>query len=155
MCFWLVTTSSSRIVVDVAAQPTARAHKSRVNSHTLSLRGYTLPELKCINRYISTIVVVIKTDYIILTQILTALDLYDYQRDFTWIFQAVVLSNGDKGGFVDIDHLLLVSAGHQRGTGHDNPVFTAMMMLLQRETLTRQYFNAFDFVTAAFIKHQI
>jgi hypothetical protein len=30
-----------------------------------------------------------------------------------------------------------------------------MMMLLQRETLTGQDFDAFDLVAAAFIKHQV
>ena len=83
-------------------------------------------------------VVVIETDDVILTQILATLDLDDHQRDFAGIFQAVVLADGDKGGLVDIDHLLLVTAGHQRGAGHHDPVFAAMVVLLQREPLPGQ-----------------
>src|ERR1039457_5501751 len=132
MCFWLVTTSSSRMVVDVAAQPTVMAHKNRENSHPLSLREHPRPALRRINRYVGTMVVVIKSDDIVLTQILTALNLDDHQRDFAGIFQPVVMTYGDKGGLVDIDHLLLVSAGYQRSPGHYYPVFAAMMMLLQR-----------------------
>jgi hypothetical protein len=128
---------------------------NKAHSHAESLREYPGPALERISLYVASIVVVIKTDDIVLAQILTALNLYDHQRDFSGILQPVVLANGDKGGLVDIDHLLQVSAGHQSGTGHNNPVFAAMMMLLQRETLTGQYLNALDLVTAAFIKHQI
>jgi len=111
--------------------------------------------LERIRLYVTAIIVVIKTDDIVFTQILTALNLDDHQRDLARILQTVVLADGDKGGLVDIDHLLHLSAGHQSGAGHDDPVFAAMMMLLQREALPGQYFDTLDLVTAAFIKHQI
>jgi hypothetical protein len=100
-------------------------------------------------------VVIIITDDIVFPKVLTALNLDDYQRYLPGIFQAVVLTDGNKCRFVDIDNLVLVSTGYQCRAGNDNPVFTAMMMFLKRKPLSRRDLDPLDLVTAALVKNQI
>ena len=56
----------------------------------------------------TTLVVVLETDDIILTEVLAALHLDDDERDHPRVLQTMVDADRDKGRFVDVDDLLLV-----------------------------------------------
>jgi hypothetical protein len=156
MGFWLLTTSSSRTVVEVAAQPAARASSTRNGSQRVSRGSSPAGQTsRFIGLDLDALVIVIETDDIVLAQVFAALDLDDHQRDLAGILQAVVLADGDEGRLVDVDHLLLVTAGHQGGAGNDDPVLTAVVVLLQRKPLSRRDLDALDLVAAALVEHQV
>ncbi len=65
-------------------------------------------------RAFTAIVVIVKADDIVFTQVLSALNLNDDKRYLPRVFEAMVLADRNKGRLIDVDGLLAVAAGNKR-----------------------------------------
>src|SRR5260370_36244246 len=94
-------------------------------------------------------------DDVILAEIAAGLDLDQLQDDLAGILKPV--DRADR----NVDRLVLVHGldelidGHPRSAAHDDPMFGAMVMLLQREPAARLHDDAFDLVAIAIVDRLI
>src|SRR6185369_9316566 len=124
----LVTTSSSTIVVDVAAHPAERSSRHAEHSASSACRN---EKLLFGIRPFTAVIVIIKAHDIVFTQIFATLDLNYHKRNPARIFEAMVLADRNKGRLIDINNLLTVTAGNKGGAGHHDPVFATVMVFLK------------------------
>ena len=75
---------------------------------------------------------IFKTDNIVLTQVGTGLHFDHFEWHAARILEAVPGADGDVGGFIFGDQIAFVIPRDTGGAAHDNPVFRAVMMHLQR-----------------------
>src|SRR5690606_10302099 len=101
-------------------------------------------------------ILVIQPDYVIFAKVFTALYLDDNQIDQAWVAQTVSMSGRDEGGFVDVDQAWRVRTIENLGHPLNNdPMFTAMMMHLQRQCCTGFDEDTFDFEARSFFENRI
>src|SRR5262249_19632545 len=93
--------------------------------------------------------VVFEPHDIVLAQIGSGLNFYQLKVDLSRIFQTMRGSHWDKGGFVLVQDLDLVSDRHTRGTPDNDPMFGPMVMHLQRQPLARLHGDTLDLVAVS------
>ena len=78
-------------------------------------------------------VLVLKAHDIILAQIPAGLDLDDVQGNLARVLDAMAHSDGNVGGLVLFQQKDLIATRDARGARHNDPVFGAVVMHLQRQ----------------------
>ena len=79
------------------------------------------------------VVSVIESHDIVLSQVGAGLDFDNLQRDAAGIFQAVLLANWHMRRIVFVEIRHFVACRHFGRSPHDNPVFGAVVVHLERE----------------------
>ena len=106
-------------------------------------------------RIFAAIIIIIKADDIVFTKIFSTLNLNNHERYLARIFEAMVLADRNKGRLINVNNLLAVTARNKGSAGYHDPVFTAMMVFLQRQALTGQDFNTLYFIIRVLIENGI
>src|ERR1700675_650844 len=86
-------------------------------------------------------VLVVETHDVVLAQIRPRLHLDHFERRFTGVFEPVLRTERNERGLVFAHQEGFLPAGDERSATHDDPVFRAMMMHLQREPRARLHHN--------------
>src|ERR1700674_1903416 len=92
---------------------------------------------------------VVEPDDIVLVEIGPRLDLDEEGRDLAGIGEAVLLADGDIGGFVLAQHRHLLAACHLHRPGDHDPMLRTVMVALQRQLAAGLHHDAFDLIALA------
>src|SRR5262245_55145206 len=87
---------------------------------------------------------VLEADDIILTKVASRLYLDEFERNFSAVCEAVHHPDRDVRRLVFINEASAVADRHLGRAAHDNPVFGAMHVLLQRELTARLHHDSLD-----------
>src|SRR5207253_10001619 len=79
---------------------------------------------------------------VVLAQVAAGLDLDDFQRELSRVFQAMQHAERNEGGLVLAEQELLLAARDQRRAADHHPVLGAVVMQLQRQARARRDHDA-------------
>ena len=95
-----------------------------------------------------------KSDDIVFAEIRATLNLDDGQRKRAGVFDPMRGARGNEGRFLEMDIGDLFPDGHPGHAGHDNPVFTPMMVKLEAQATARIHVDLLDLVPLSLPEHR-
>src|SRR5712691_9101056 len=112
------------------ALPDSRLVKFSKKSHS---RKWHFAHLSLFPCRLVAFISVLESNYIVLAQVAPRLNFYEEQRHLSHVFESMLGSDRDIGGFIFGQKLHLITSRHARSARYHHPVLRPVMMHLQRE----------------------